>query len=66
MRSQLYQLHVQMPTLEDVNVVILQRDSKPTLFGWEMFKDVLQSFTHQQGLELFQSFWPLTAMQKIN
>merc|ERR1719219_3375687 len=44
--SQLNQLHVQMPIVEDVNVLIQPKVSKPTLFGWEMSNDVSQFFIH--------------------
>jgi len=66
MNSQLNQLLVQMPMLEDVNVLIQLRDFKPTLFGWEMSKDVSQFFIQQAGVEHFQLFWPQIVMLKTN
>ena len=49
MNNQLYQLPVQMPMQEDVNVAAQLMDSKPIPFGWEMSNVVLQSFIPPPG-----------------
>merc|ERR1711971_222423 len=49
MNNQLYQLPVQMPMQEDVNVAAQLMGSKPIPFGWEMSNVVLQSFIPPPG-----------------
>ena len=49
MNNQLYQLPVQMPMQEDVNVAAQIKGSKPIPFGWEMSNVVLQSFIPPPG-----------------
>ena len=52
MNNQLYQLPVQMPMQEDVNVEIHLKGSKPIPFGWEMSNVVLQSFIPPPGKKI--------------
>ena len=57
MNNQLYQLLVQMPMLEDVNVETHLKGSKPIPFGWEMSNVVLQSFIPLPGKKIIISFF---------
>ena len=58
---------VQMQMLADVNVLMKLKDFKPIPFGWEMSNVVLQFFVQSKGnLKLWQYFWHLTVMLKIN
>ena len=57
MNNQLYQLPVQMPMQEDVNVETHLKGSKPIPFGWEMSNVVLQSFIPLPGKKIIISFF---------
>ena len=64
MNNQLYQLPVQMPMQEDVNVETHLKGSKPIPFGWEMSNVVLQSFIPLPGKKIIIFFF-LKGKKKI-